>query len=169
MLGLHPLNLCNKRIEYAYLLAKEAHKGQKRWKGEDYFENHVSQVAGLCEELSYPPITGKLRDKLIRGALLHDVVEDTNVTLDEIYFQFDREIGDAVDAITKQENEPYVDYIKRCSKNKLARIVKIQDIKHNTSDPTTLSINKLRLYELAIAYMELAEELASIKEQHEST
>jgi (p)ppGpp synthase/HD superfamily hydrolase len=71
-------------------------------------------------------------DKLKTIALLHDVVEDTSWDIIEIENIFGKEISDAVDAITRRENEKYLEeYIPRVYKNELARSVKIADLEEN--------------------------------------
>lgn len=64
-------------------------------------------------------------------ALLHDVVEDSDVTLEELSKTFPEKIVAAVDAITRREDETYEAYINRVSENKIARKVKIADLKDN--------------------------------------
>lgn len=66
-------------------------------------------------------------------ALLHDTIEDTDVTLNMLREQFSNEIVDAIDAISRRDNELYWDYIKRVKSNKLATIVKLADLEHNMS------------------------------------
>ena len=70
-------------------------------------------------------------------ALLHDVVEDTDVTLEEIKALFPPEVADAVAVMTHCKDEPYLDYVRRVSKHPIARIVKLADLRHN-SDQTRL-------------------------------
>ena len=64
-------------------------------------------------------------------ALLHDVVEDTDMSLEYLSGIFDTEIINPIDAITRRDNEKYFDYIKRVKQNNIARKVKIVDVKHN--------------------------------------
>ena len=70
-------------------------------------------------------------------ALLHDVVEDTDVTLDEIKAIFPPEVAEAVSVITHGKDEPYLDYVRRVSENPIAKTVKLADLRHN-SDQTRL-------------------------------
>lgn len=65
-------------------------------------------------------------------ALLHDVVEDTDVTLEELAKIFPREVVEAVAVMTHGEDEPYLDYVQRISANPIARIVKLADLHHNS-------------------------------------
>ena len=70
-------------------------------------------------------------DDLIIVSLLHDVVEDTDIQLDQIESMFGKEIALAVDGLTRRESESFDDFISRCSKNELSRRVKIEDLKDN--------------------------------------
>ncbi len=80
-------------VKNAYELAKKAHAGQKRESGVPYICHPVS-VAKIVYDLGMDAET-------ICGALLHDVVEDTNVKLEEIKEKFGEEIGLIVDGLTK--------------------------------------------------------------------
>lgn len=65
-------------------------------------------------------------------AYLHDVVEDTDVTLLELSEQFPSVIIEAVAAITKRKAEAYDIYIDRVAQNEIARKVKLADMTHNS-------------------------------------
>ena len=64
-------------------------------------------------------------------ALLHDVVEDTDVTLDMLKKIFPPEVIEAVSVMTHRKNEPYLDYVQRVNSNPIAKIVKLADLHHN--------------------------------------
>ena len=70
-------------------------------------------------------------------ALLHDVVEDTDVTIEELKETFPPEVIEAIALMTHKENEPYLDYVQRISTNPIAKTVKLADLRHN-SDQTRL-------------------------------
>lgn len=70
-------------------------------------------------------------------ALLHDVVEDTDVTLEQLAKIFPAEVVEAVRVMTHLENEPYLDYVARVKENPIAKIVKLADLQHN-SDQTRM-------------------------------
>lgn len=70
-------------------------------------------------------------------ALLHDVVEDTDVTIEELRDIFPPQVIEAVALMTHDEDEPYLDYVRRVSTNPIAKIVKLADLRHN-SDQTRL-------------------------------
>lgn len=80
-------------IRRAYTFAEQAHADQYRKSGEPYII-HPVQVAGILVELEMDPET-------IAGGFLHDVVEDTEVTLEEIEANFNHEVAMLVDGVTK--------------------------------------------------------------------
>ncbi|MBN1484663.1 MAG: bifunctional (p)ppGpp synthetase/guanosine-3',5'-bis(diphosphate) 3'-pyrophosphohydrolase [Chloroflexia bacterium] len=77
----------------AYALGRLAHAGQERLSGGDYFQ-HPLAVARILLDLELDAYT-------TAAALLHDVAEDTEITLDLIYQHFGQEIGDLVSGVTK--------------------------------------------------------------------
>lgn len=138
-------------IDLAYSIAEKAHAGQKDKGGQDYF-NHPLYVASLVATKN---------EKIV--ALLHDVVEDTDITIDYLKQQgFSCDIIDAIDAITKQENEPYEEYLKRLIQNKLAFSVKIADMTHN-SDITRIPNPKQKDFDRVKKYKDKIEYLKSLR------
>lgn len=84
----------------AYEFAKAAHAEQKRASGEPYI-THCVAVAAILSEMRVPPV-------VIIAGLLHDTVEDTRVTLDDIRRDFGDEVANLVDGVTKLTNLPRV-------------------------------------------------------------
>jgi GTP diphosphokinase / guanosine-3',5'-bis(diphosphate) 3'-diphosphatase len=80
-------------LDSAYEFAVEAHAGQTRKSGEA-FVNHPIEVALILAELHMDTPT-------LKAALLHDVVEDSGVTLDEVRERFGDEVTELVDGVTK--------------------------------------------------------------------
>ena len=87
-------------VQRAYRVAEEAHRGQKRNSGEPYI-NHCLAVAQILAELRVPP-------EVMAAGLLHDTVEDTTVTLDDIRNDFGDVVASLVDGVTKLTNLPRV-------------------------------------------------------------
>lgn len=87
------------KIEKAYLLAKRAHEGTLRRSGEPYIVHPVSAAIILVE-------LGMDTDSIV-AALLHDVVEDTEVTLEEIRKEFGKDVSFLVDGVTKLGKIPF--------------------------------------------------------------
>lgn len=109
-------------IDQARNVAEAAHRGQTRRDGGDYFTAHVEPVAASVE------------DKLKPIAYLHDVVEDTDITLEDLkQAGFPEYVITAVDVLTHKNNEPNVSYWTRIAQNKDAAAVKLADIKNNLS------------------------------------
>lgn len=133
--------------EKAYEIAKRAHLGQVDKAGEDYIK-HPEKVASFVET-----------DEEKAVAYLHDVIEDTELTLEDLHeYGFSEEVIEAVDIITKKKGENYRSYLKSVKKNKLARAVKLADLRHN-SDLTRLTkitekdIERKEKYQKAIDFL----------------
>ncbi|MCA9370917.1 MAG: HD domain-containing protein [Candidatus Peregrinibacteria bacterium] len=86
-----------KRIQHAFELGKQVHEGQKRKSGEPYFMHPIAVMHMLAD-------IGADADTLI-AALLHDTVEDTDLTLTEIDKQFEGDVAALIDGVTKLEPE----------------------------------------------------------------
>src|SRR3989338_5124466 len=82
-----------KLIKKAYEFAREAHKGQKRISGKEYF-SHPYAVAKILIEMKADSAT-------IAAALLHDTVEDTTIKIDDIKKLFGDEVANLVEGLTK--------------------------------------------------------------------
>lgn len=87
-------------IHRAFLVAKKAHIGQIRKSGQDYI-THPLAVAEIISSL-------KLDPRCVSAALLHDVVEDTKVTYQDIHRKFGQDIADLVEGVTKIKRIPAV-------------------------------------------------------------
>ena len=87
-------------IVRAYKVAERANTGQRRASGDPYI-NHCLAVASILAEMRVPP-------SVIAAGLLHDTVEDTSVTLDDLRRDFSDEIAILVDGVTKLTELPRV-------------------------------------------------------------
>src|SRR5210317_309781 len=121
-------------IKNAYKYASEAHKLQKRHSGDPYI-SHPLAVANILAEL-------KLDGPTITTALLHDTIEDTGTTFDEVKKKFGNEIAELVEGVTKLsrlENknreftlaENFRKLILATSKDIRVLLVKLADRLHN--------------------------------------
>ncbi|KUK68884.1 MAG: GTP pyrophosphokinase, partial [Anaerolineae bacterium 49_20] len=86
------------QIKKAYQIAQKAHEGQSLASGLPYI-SHCVAVATILAEMTVPP-------ELIITALLHDAVEDTNITLEDIRKEFNQEVATLVDGVTKLTHLP---------------------------------------------------------------
>ena len=93
-------------------------------------------------------------------ALLHDTIEDTDVTAPYLLEQgFPREIVDAVLSVTRREDESYDDYVRRASANSIGREVKRADLEDNMdlrrlNELTDSDVARLRKYLRAWHYLQ---------------
>lgn len=128
--------------EKALEIATEAHKGQKRWNGDDYI-THPIRVASQFDNEQFKIVS-----------ILHDVLEDTNVTAEELNLihGIDQNLVNVIIRLTKLDGESYADYITRVNENAWARVIKIEDLKDNLRD---LEKGQRRdKYELALKILE---------------
>lgn len=92
-------------------------------------------------------------------ALLHDVVEDTDTTLDELAEIFPQKVIDALRLMTHDPEVPYLDYVKKIKDNPLARKVKLADLRHNSdlsrlNNATKKDLKRVDKYKEAIQILE---------------
>jgi (p)ppGpp synthase/HD superfamily hydrolase len=83
----------------AYKVAEQAHRGQTRKSGDDYI-THPIAVATILAEIGMLPVT-------LAAALLHDTVEDTSYSLDQLTDEFGSEVAAMVDGVTKLDKLTY--------------------------------------------------------------
>lgn len=121
------LQLLNEPVVHAAMrFAERAHHGQRRkFSGEPYVD-HPSSVFTIVLLAG-----GSLNQQV--AALLHDVVEDTPVTLDEILLTFGKDVTSIVAALTRLEGETYRDFVRRSAEHPEAWLVKRSDVLHNLS------------------------------------
>src|SRR2546422_9908267 len=80
-------------VSRAYRVSTQPHRGQKRESGDDFVSHSVAVATILADQ--------QMDTTTIAAALLHDVVEDSNVSVDDIRRDFGNEIADLVDGLTK--------------------------------------------------------------------
>lgn len=129
----------------AMLLAYDAHADQLDKGGVPYILHPVHLAEQMDDETS------------TIVALLHDVVEDTNVGIVEIKDKFGIEVAEAVLRLTKGKHEDYMDYIRNVSKDAIAKKIKIEDLKHNIDSTrlknTNYNVVRLQKYRNALDYL----------------
>jgi guanosine-3',5'-bis(diphosphate) 3'-pyrophosphohydrolase len=149
-------------IEQSFLLAKEAHTGQKRHTGEPYITHPVA-VATILAEMRMDPAT-------IMAAIMHDVIEDTYVEKSEIAEKFGKEVADIVDGVTKLTQINFESHVQAQAENfrkmvmAMARdirviLVKLADRLHNMRTIICLPPKKRR--RIAIETLEIFAPIAN--------
>ena len=162
------------RIKAAFTMARQAHKGQMRSSGDPYI-SHPIEVAIILVGL------GMDSDTII-GGILHDVVEDTSITLEDIQKRFGGDVADLVDGVTKLANIPYSSRAEQQAENvrkmllAMAKdvrvvIIKLADRLHNmrTLDYRAPEKQRVKSLETMEIYAPLAHRLGirSVKEELE--
>jgi len=123
--------------DIAEKIAKVAHSGETRRDGITPYHFHLEAVASKFK-----------REDLRAVAWLHDILENTDMKISELVKEgIPPKIIKAIVILTKLKSDKYMDYIARVRKNRLARFVKIEDIRHNYP---TARFRKKKLYEKAL-------------------
>ena len=137
-------------IERAIAIASQAHEGQVDKAGAPYILHPLRMMLSVD--------TPEAR----MAAVLHDVVEDTPITLDQLRGEgFPATVIEAVEALTKrpEEENDYEAFIRRVAPNPLARTVKLADLRDNCDMsrialPTEKDRRRIEKYKRAIQYLE---------------
>tara|TARA_B100001059_G_C17798287_1_gene564507 strand:- start:66 stop:545 length:480 start_codon:yes stop_codon:yes gene_type:complete len=119
-------------------IATKAHKGQYR-KSKDIngdmieFITHPIEVSKIANDLSEKYDVDL--ETISIAAILHDTIEDTHITYNDIKGKFGKEIADIVKTVTNETKKPYMEFIKDIIDNgsREALVVKVADITHNMS------------------------------------
>ena len=113
-----------KEVYRAYLFGAEAHEGQHRLSGEPYIY-HPLEVARILADM-------RMDYSTITAALLHDVVEDTAITSDQLKeMGFSETVLEALDSVTKRAGETYEDFVRRAALHQIGKKIKLADLRDN--------------------------------------
>lgn len=124
-----------KLLDKAARICVKKHSGQRDKMGAAYFQ-HPMRVAMRCKS-----------DEEKMVALLHDTIEDTDVTPEYLLAEgFPQAIIDGVLSVTKREGEEYEEFVARAKQNPIGRTVKLHDLEDN--------LDIFRLAEFDAAMME---------------
>ena len=108
--------LTNKAMKIAYA----AHHGQVDYNGIPYIFHPIHLAEAMEDEIS------------CCAALLHDVVEDTEVTMEELAKEFPPEVIEVLKLLTHEEGVHYFDYVRSIKGNPVAVKIKLADLAHNS-------------------------------------
>ena len=126
----------------------QAHQGQMDKGGFPYCFHPYQVAQGMDDEIS------------CTCALLHDVVEDTDLTFEDLAeMGFPAEVIDVLKLLTHRESVPYMDYVRNLADNPVARKVKLSDLHHNSdlsriNEVTEKDLERIKQYKEAIAFLE---------------
>lgn len=112
----------------AWLLGKEVHRGQVRWYTDEPYFNHCERVAGAVRRSpEYHAADESTKRVMVVAAILHDAVEDTELTLDDVIAFCGPEVAEVVELLTHDEGTPYHAYMANLLDHPIARIIKRAD------------------------------------------
>ncbi|MHA3042469.1 GTP pyrophosphokinase [Streptococcus sp. 517s] len=136
-------------FELALSIATEAHRGQFDKAGIDYIEHPIFVASQVDSE----------EEKAV--ALLHDVIEDSPFTAEELLLAgLPETVVAAVQILSKKKGQDYQTYLENVKSNPLARAVKLADLKHNSDlsrleTITDKDLERLEKYKRAIDYLSM--------------
>jgi len=125
--------LTNKAMKIAY----EAHHGQVDYNGIPYIFHPIHLAEQMDDEIS------------CCAALLHDVVEDTDVTMEQLSKEFPPEVIEVLTLLTHDKDVDYFDYVRAIKNHNIAKKVKLADLDHNSDQSRCIGSN---LTETRLAY-----------------
>ena len=130
----------------AMKIAYNAHNGQVDKSGVPYIYHPIH----LAEQM-------QTEDECI-VALLHDTVEDTEVTFEDLEKEFSNVIIEAIKLLTHDKSVEYMEYIKQIKENPIAKNVKLADLRHNSDEKrkaeiTDKDIKRNEKYKKAIKFL----------------
>lgn len=141
----------SKEISKALQLAYDVHQGQVDKAGKPYILHPVTVAMTLAMQ-------GYSEDCIV-AALLHDVVEDTDVTLEDLQrMQFSDNVIRALALLTHNDGTEYMEYVKKVKGNPVAAAVKMADLLHNSDRSRLKTVTpkdeeRLLKYEHAISLL----------------
>ena len=136
-------------VDLALSIARQAHEGQLDKAGVDYIEHPIYVASQVDTE----------EEKAV--ALLHDVIEDSSVTAEELLNAgLPETVVTAIQILSKKKGQDYQTYLENVKSNPLARVVKLADLKHNSDlsrlrSVTDNDLERLEKYKRAIDYLSM--------------
>jgi len=121
--------LTNKALQIAYA----AHHGQVDKGGLPYIFHPYHLAEQMEDEIS------------CCAALLHDVVEDTAVTMEDLEREFPPEVIEVLKLLTHKDDVPYFDYVRSIKANPIAVKIKLADIAHNSDQSRCTNLTEQQL------------------------
>jgi len=132
-------------VAAAFELAKIFHAGQVDKAGEDYFSGHLTRVAEHVAPLG---------PEYVIVGVLHDILEDTPLTLEALEHVIGKDLAKSVNVLTRVgEGETYAEYINKVSESgdPIAIAVKNADIADHLRDVKSITPSMIKRYEAALA------------------
>ena len=132
-------------LERAIAIAAAAHAGQVDKGGAPYILHPLKVMLRMTT----------LEERIV--AVLHDVVEDCDISLDDLRKEgFSEEVLTAIQSVTKVPGESFEDFVERAAQNPIGRVVKLADLEENSdlsriASPSWDDLERVEKYRRAIA------------------
>lgn len=149
------MNEISTQISKALSIAFKAHMNQFDKGGHPYILHPITVAMTLAKN--------GFDDNTITTGLLHDVIEDTDYTIDDIKkLGFPNEVSDALQLLTHDKNIDYMEYVRSVKNNPIAKAVKIADLIHNSDISRLEKVTekdelRLKLYRQALNFLQTPE------------
>jgi (p)ppGpp synthase/HD superfamily hydrolase len=136
--------LMTQTLERAIAIAATAHAGQVDKGGAPYILHPLKVMLRMTT----------LEERIV--AVLHDVVEDCEISLDDLRKEgFSEEVLSAIESVTKAPGESYEDFVERAAQNPIGRVVKLADLEENSdlsriASPSWEDLERIEKYRRAI-------------------
>lgn len=141
------------RLDAAIVLAIQYHAGQVDKAGVAYILHPLRVMNNVANE----------GEETMIAAVLHDAVEDTDLTLEYVRVRFGVWVANTVDALTRRHDETYKEFIRRISKHEAATKIKIADLNDNLSRLVNLPLSEAA--GLGIRYADALQVLGAQKQE----
>jgi (p)ppGpp synthase/HD superfamily hydrolase len=135
----------------ALALATLVHAHQLDHSGDPYLWHIIRVVHRVWAATAKSPVL--MRDRLMAIAALHDVLEDTPVTLEELKEKFPVSVWGCVASLTHMQGESYHEYIPRVGKDEWSKLVKIADLEDHLARPGAEKFPKYKTYVEALEFL----------------
>lgn len=140
-------------IPKTVLYATKAHEGQVDKLGMPYIEHPKAVAQILVSSPTYRTLSAIDKQRAVKIALLHDILEDTDITVEDLYaVGFDKQIVEAVILLTYHKSVSRDEYYDAILPNHLARVVKVADLIHNNLPERTSCLDVETRERLATKY-----------------
>jgi len=130
----------SKLLSKAIEISAKSHSGQLDKCNKPYIL-HPIRVMNHCREIN---------EKIV--AILHEVIEFTDVTLEYLSSYFNNNIIEAIDCLTRRENESREEYLNRVKMNNISLVVKLKDIEDNTTCSRMVGLDDETVSRILIKY-----------------
>ena len=135
-----------------------AHRDQMDTDGMPHIVHVLRVMLAVAKEFKANPIPGFTLEEMMIAAVLHDVVEDSDITLDALQWSYGENVRDIVDGLSRRKHGPdnkesYRDFIYRAKKHAAVRFIKTADLLDNLNRLTPDKAGMEKRYSIALSVL----------------